>query len=170
MLPTDKPVYVYCYSGQTAGQTVALLNVLGVEAYSVKSGYNNGAMSIEGSDAYVETQANELPDAKAKFNKDTLKFVQDYFNSVADNGNYIVSADVAAPMIAAADYAVMDIRSAADYDAAHIEGAVNVPFGAGMQENLQTLKAKRYLWHAIQGRPRDRRSEYCAHWAMTLIR
>lgn len=151
MLPTDKPVYVYCYSGQTAGQTVALLNVLGVEAYSVKSGYNNGAMSIEGADAYVETQANELSDAKAKFNKDALKFVQDYFNSVADNGNYIVSADVAAPMIAAADYAVMDIRSAADYDAAHIEGAVNVPFGEGMQENFADFEGKKILVACYSG-------------------
>ncbi len=30
MLPIDETVYVYCYSGQTAGQTVALINMLGV--------------------------------------------------------------------------------------------------------------------------------------------
>ncbi len=151
MLPTDKPVYVYCYSGQTAGQTVALLNVLGIEAYSVKSGYNNGAMSVEGFEAYVETEANELPDAKAKLNKDVLEFVQGYFNSVADNGNFIVSADVAAPMIDAGDYAVMDIRSATDYDAAHIDGAVNVPLGKGMQEKFADFEGKKILVACYSG-------------------
>jgi rhodanese-related sulfurtransferase len=64
MLPKDKPVYVYCYSGQTAGQAVALMNMLGIEAYSVKSGYNYGAMKTEGYEAYVETTPNERPDAR----------------------------------------------------------------------------------------------------------
>ena len=62
MLPADKPVYVYCYSGQTAGQAVALMNMLGIEAYSVKSGFNYGASKIEGYQAYVDTTASELPD------------------------------------------------------------------------------------------------------------
>jgi rhodanese-related sulfurtransferase len=34
----DAPVYVYCYTGHTAGQTVALLNMLGYDAYSVSYG------------------------------------------------------------------------------------------------------------------------------------
>ena len=65
MLPTDQTVYVYCYSGQTAGQTVAILRMLGIDAISVKSGFNYGASTIEGYENYVSTEAAELPDAGA---------------------------------------------------------------------------------------------------------
>ncbi len=151
MLPTDEPVYVYCYTGQTAGQTVALLNILGVEAYSVKSGYNSGAMKTEGFEAYVETEANELPDAGAKFNKDVLSFVEEYFNTVADNANNIMASDAAAPLIEAGDLTVMDIRKADDYAAAHIDGAINVPFGEGMQESFADFEGKKIIVACYSG-------------------
>jgi len=37
-LDPDSPVYVYCYTGHTAAQTAALLNMLGYDAYSLKFG------------------------------------------------------------------------------------------------------------------------------------
>ena len=37
-LDPDAPVYVYCYTGHSAAQAVALLNMLGYDAYSVKFG------------------------------------------------------------------------------------------------------------------------------------
>ena len=37
-IPTDKPVVVYCYSGQTSSQTMAILRLLGYEAYSLSGG------------------------------------------------------------------------------------------------------------------------------------
>ncbi len=39
-LPTDKPIAVYCYSGQTGSQMAAYLTILGYEAYDVKFGTN----------------------------------------------------------------------------------------------------------------------------------
>ena len=39
-LPTDKPIAVYCYSGQNGSQTAAYLTILGYEAYDVKFGTN----------------------------------------------------------------------------------------------------------------------------------
>ncbi len=42
-IPTDKPVVVYCYSGQTSSQTTAILRLLGYEAYSL-----SGGMGAEG--------------------------------------------------------------------------------------------------------------------------
>lgn len=150
-LPMDAPVYVYCYSGQTAGQTVALLNILGVEAYSVKSGFNLGASKTEGFEAYVETTANELPDAGAKFNKAALEYVEGYFNTVADNANNIMASDAAAPLIAAGDLTVMDIRKADDYNAVHIDGAINVPFGEGMQENFADFEGKKIIVACYSG-------------------
>ena len=38
-LPRDEKVFVYCYSGQTAGQTVGIMRLLGIDAASVKSGF-----------------------------------------------------------------------------------------------------------------------------------
>ena len=42
-LPKEKEVMVYCYTGQTAGQAVAGLRVLGYDAVSLKSGMGTGA-------------------------------------------------------------------------------------------------------------------------------
>lgn len=41
-LPKDKTIIVYCYSGQTGGQTVAALNIYGLKARSLNGGMNNG--------------------------------------------------------------------------------------------------------------------------------
>ena len=37
-LPKDKKIIVYCYTGQTASQTVAILRLLGYEAYNMQFG------------------------------------------------------------------------------------------------------------------------------------
>ena len=42
VIPADKPVIVYCYTGQTASQTVAVLRMLGYEAYNMSQGMING--------------------------------------------------------------------------------------------------------------------------------
>lgn len=41
-LPTDKTIIVYCYTGQTGGQTTAALNIAGFTAKSLNGGMNNG--------------------------------------------------------------------------------------------------------------------------------
>ena len=46
-IPNDVPVYVYCYSGQTASQTVALLNLAGKNAYNVSGGFDKGISKAE---------------------------------------------------------------------------------------------------------------------------
>ena len=139
MLPTDKTVYVYCYSGQTAGQTVALMRMLGIDAISVKSGFNYGASTIDGYEAYVSTEATELPDAGATFNPFVLKSVQDYFNSVADNANFQIGLDEVKAEAEAGTATVVDIRKAEDFAAGHVAGAVNFPFGENMQETFGDL-------------------------------
>ncbi len=134
LLPTDQTVYVYCYSGQTAGQTVGVLRMLGVDAVSVKSGYNVGATAVEGYEAYVaEGAAPEMTDAGASFDKDVLAFAQDYFAATADNANFKITAeDTYAKMEAGEELQIVDIRQADAYAEGHVDGAVNIPFGAGM--------------------------------------
>ncbi len=41
-IPTDKPVIITCYSGQTASQVLGVLRLLGFEAYNMPGGMNNG--------------------------------------------------------------------------------------------------------------------------------
>ncbi|MCE5236122.1 MAG: rhodanese-like domain-containing protein [Clostridiaceae bacterium] len=139
MLPKDKPVYVYCYSGQTAGQAVALMNMLGIEAYSVKAGFNYGATKVEGYEAYVETTPHELENAGAEFDPTVLAFVQEYFKSVDANANFQTPPAEADTLSQSGDAMILDIRSAEDYAAAHIEGAVNLPYGKDMQLGFADL-------------------------------
>ncbi|WP_066506764.1 rhodanese-like domain-containing protein [Abyssisolibacter fermentans] len=42
VLPKDKKIIVICYSGQSAGQIVSLLKLLGYDACSLKGGMLNG--------------------------------------------------------------------------------------------------------------------------------
>lgn len=42
ILPKDKRIIVVCYTGQTAGQTVGILRLLGYDACSLMGGMVNG--------------------------------------------------------------------------------------------------------------------------------
>ncbi len=46
-LPQDKTIIVYCYTGQTGGQTAAALNIAGFKARSLNGGMNNGWLKNE---------------------------------------------------------------------------------------------------------------------------
>jgi rhodanese-related sulfurtransferase len=46
MLPKDKKIVVYCYTGQTASQTMVVLRMMGYDAYSMSGGM--GAWTKEG--------------------------------------------------------------------------------------------------------------------------
>jgi len=41
-LPRDEKIIVACYTGQTAGQVVSILKLLGYDAYSIRGGMING--------------------------------------------------------------------------------------------------------------------------------
>ena len=68
-IPSNGQVVVYCYTGQTAGQVTAALNMLGYDAYSLKFG--SAAWAIrEGAPRWsddmsmgypLDTEAHELP-------------------------------------------------------------------------------------------------------------
>ncbi len=149
LLPNNKPVYVYCYSGQTAGQAIALLRLLGIDAYSVKSGYVNGG-AVSHTD-FLSTQANEMTNSGVKFDQKVLTFVKKYFNDIPTNGNHIINANDARLLIEAGDVTVVDIRQASDYALGHIEGAINIPFGKGMEDPLLKLPKERILVACYSG-------------------
>lgn len=140
-LPDDVPVYVNCYSGQTAGQAVAALNVAGIQASSIKYGWNLGISKTEGFDAYVETTENMSPDASGvKYDADIKKAVEAYFKAIPESGSNIIAAAKLKEMLdAEEEMTIVSIRKPEDFANGHIESAINIPFGAGMQEKFAQL-------------------------------
>ncbi len=61
-LPTDKPILVYCYTGQHAAYVVAYLRILGYDAYSLAYGANAFMNSkLEHSHAFSVEQIRNYP-------------------------------------------------------------------------------------------------------------
>ncbi|RAK04031.1 rhodanese-related sulfurtransferase [Halanaerobium saccharolyticum] len=146
MLPADKTIYVYCYTAQTANQTVALLNFAGFEAKSVKFGWNLGITRVDGYEEAVETEANELAGTTGyEINADIKTAIEDYYAGLADVSdtmykNYKISEDMLKMAIDSdADMMVVSIRQSGAFAEGHIEGAVNIPWGAGMEQYFGQL-------------------------------
>ncbi len=146
-LPTDKTIMVYCYTGQTAGQTVALLNMAGFEAKSVNLGWNLGISKVEGYEDVVETTANDFGEAEGvDINPEIKTAVEDYYKGLADVKettfkNYKISEDNLKKLMDEEDdsIVILSIRSAEDFGKGHIAGATNIPWGKGMEQQFNTL-------------------------------
>ena len=142
-IPDDKPVFVNCYSGQTSSQTVALLNIAGKYAVNIQSGWNRGISKAEGFDAYVETDENTLEDGSYPVDADIAAAITDYY-AEADGHNYkyfnFPVDDLKELVDAESDaYTILSVRQAKDYAEGHIAGAINIPFGQGMQAQFPSL-------------------------------
>ncbi len=96
-------------------------------------------MTMDGYEAYVDTDAVELPDAGAEFNDVLLNNAVAYFNAIPEGGSNIMGATDVLAALEAGEVSVVDIRKAEDFAAGHIEGAVNVPFGANMNDAFAEL-------------------------------
>src|SRR6056297_2577605 len=145
-LPTDKTVYVYCYSGQTAGQTVATLNMAGIDAKSVNLGFNFGISKVEGYEEYIETFEYEFGEAVTEIDPSVQAALTDYYEGLADVSdtmykNYKISEMNLAELRDAGDDSIyiLSIRQQDAYDAGHIAGADLIPWGAGMEQEFDTL-------------------------------
>jgi len=60
-IPTDKPVVVYCWTGQHSAQVTAYLNLLGYDAYSLKFGSNGMFHSDLTAHKWGEGAQNDYP-------------------------------------------------------------------------------------------------------------
>jgi rhodanese-related sulfurtransferase len=145
-IPQDKTVYVYCYSGQTAGQTVMTLNAAGINAISVNLGFNFGISKVEGYEAFIEMDANEFATEEVAIAPEVQDALTAYFAGLADVagttfGNYKISEASLREMMDNMDDSIyiLSIRGEADYADGHIAGAEHMSFGAGMQENFADL-------------------------------
>ncbi|GAU78271.1 rhodanese-like domain-containing protein [Fusibacter sp. 3D3] len=145
-IPKDKPLYVYCYTGQTAGQAVMTLNYAGFDARSVNLGWNLGISKVDGVDAVTVTDAATLTSGVTEINADVQTALTAYYeglSAVADSKykNYKISEDGLKEMVDASDDSIyiLSIRSAKDYAIGHIAGASNIPFGKDMASSFSSL-------------------------------
>jgi rhodanese-related sulfurtransferase len=152
-LPDDQPIYVNCYTGQTAGQATAVLNIAGFNVSSIKYGWNLGIAKTEGFESYVETAANAAPEASGvRIDADIKAAAMDYFNNLKSDPatpNNIVAASKAMDIDGAV---IVSIRQAEDYAKGHIEGAINIPWGENMQTSFDQLPMdKKVLVYCYSG-------------------
>jgi rhodanese-related sulfurtransferase len=145
-LPGDRTIYVYCYTAQTANQTVALLNFAGFTAKSVRFGWNLGITKVDGYETAVETKANQLGAVTDyKVDPDIKAALVDYYAGLAEVSdtmfkNYKISEDMLKMALdSGSDLLVLSVRQPGDYAKGHIEGAINIPWGAGMEEYFGQL-------------------------------
>ncbi len=145
LIPDDVQLYVYCYTGQTSSQTTALLNVAGKYATNIQSGFNNGISATEGYEAYITTDVAELPGDTYEVDPDVQAAITKYFEDMVSKtdtafANFNFKPESLMKLMDAEmmdDYFVYSVRQAADFETGHIQGAVNNPFGAGMEQNFE---------------------------------
>lgn len=144
-IPQDKEVFIYCYSGQTAGQAVMTLNAAGINARSVKYGWNFGISKVDGVADVTETTANDFGSETYEVAANVQAELDAYYTGLADVAdskfkNYKVSEDNLKAMIAEGeDFFLLSARKADDYAEAHIEGAVNIPYGKSFIDGIANV-------------------------------
>ncbi|MGV8979984.1 rhodanese-like domain-containing protein [Clostridium sp.] len=159
-LPKEKTIMVYCYTGQTAGQTVALLNMAGFNAKSVNLGWDLGISKVDGVKDVTETKVNDFAKVESLEIKPEIKTaIESYLKGLdtvkATNfKNYKISEDDAKKLVDSKDDSVvfLSVRKAEDFAKGHIAGATNIAWGKGMQEKFSTLpKDKKIVVYCYTG-------------------
>lgn len=158
LIPQDKDVFIYCYTGQTAGQAVMTLNLAGINAKSVNLGWNFGISKVEGFEALTDTETYTLGTDTYEVDPAIVEAVSAYYTGLGDvkesiYKNYKISEDdLKALMESDEDFAILSVRKAEDFAAGHIDGAVNIPWGAGMEQQFSTLpKDKKIVVYCYTG-------------------
>jgi rhodanese-related sulfurtransferase len=160
-IPDDVQLYIYCYTGQTSSQTTALLNVAGKFATNIQSGFNNGISATEGFEKYVTTEAGpELTSDTYAVDPDVQAAITAYYADVVSktgtafaNNNFAPDSLKEVLDAEMDDYFVYSVRQAVDFEAGHIQGAVNNPYCAGMEQNFaaQLPKDKKIIVYCYSG-------------------
>lgn len=127
-LPADKELIVYCYTGQTAGQTVAIMNMYGYNARSLNMGFDSGW--VKNNNFPVDTTANQLPAnvTPAKPDAKIAQILKDYFANMPEHIYKISSADLQKMIENGDDIQIVDLRKPEDFAKGHVKGAINIPF------------------------------------------
>lgn len=158
-IPDDVPVYVYCYSGQTASQITAVLNVAGKSATNIKGGFLRGIAVTDGYEEYLDTVEVTIPTEVYEVDPEIKAAVETYFETVTsyngtDTANQNISPAMVKDIIDAEsdEYLILSVRKAEDFAKGHLAGAMNIPWGAGMQDSFADLpKDKKIVVYCYSG-------------------
>lgn len=148
-IPSDKTVYVYCYSGQTASQTALLLNLAGKKALNVSGGFNKGISKQEAAEKLMITEPASFDDKTYAVDADIKAAVENYYKQVEKAEyakNNISPKQLKQLMESGEEVFIADLRSEEDYGKGHIEGAVSLPYGKGMQEKFDILPTDQTIY------------------------
>lgn len=159
IIPDDVPVYVYCYTGQTASQTIALLNVAGKPAYNVQSGFVRGISVEPNYQNYITTEAVALPTESYPVDKEIKAAITEYFTTLATYaGTPTEAQNIKVETVKeivdseSDEYVILSVRKAEDYAKGHVKGAINIPFGQGMEKSFADLpKDKKIIVYCYTG-------------------
>jgi len=160
-LPEDRQIVVVCYTGHTASQATALLSINGYDAVPLKFGMtswsSNTTIAPSGFDAMTHASNYPVCTGNLSGTLDT-GVIADVASIVLQATNDFLSSGKGTMLTAGALYAnlndgytgndpyILSIRGAADYEAGHIPGAVNIPFRSVFtEENISTLPTTKQI-------------------------
>ena len=136
---------MYCYSGQTASQTVALLRLAGKDAYNVSGGFTGISKQEKAKQLTVKTET-ALPEGNYPVDPQLKQAIREYYELAAQSGKFNMSAEQVKKEAAEGKIYLVDIRSENDYLKSRISFAKeNIPFGKGMQTALANLPKDRKI-------------------------
>jgi rhodanese-related sulfurtransferase len=138
-LPTDKTIAVYCWTGQHGSQVTLLLNMLGYDAKDVKFGVNGMVYENVTAHRWAGSADYEyvISEPEATEFETLTEYLEAGDNYVNNLGSWIVSY----ASIDIADYFILDLRTADDYndvdnlyDMDHLDNAVNATLATMLVE------------------------------------
>ncbi len=135
------------------------MNFAGFDAKSVNLGWNLGISRVDGYKFVVETEATELEGITSyKIDPEIKSAIVDYYKGLADVSgtmfaNYKIGEETLKMAIEAdQDYTILSIRQRKHFAEGHIPGAINIPWGKGMQEHFGQLpKGKKMVVYCYTG-------------------
>jgi rhodanese-related sulfurtransferase len=145
-IPDDKPVLIYCYTGQSSSQAAAVLSMAGKQAKNVQSGYNGGILTTGNHEDYTDNAALDIGGPDYPTDPLAEAGVTAYFaDKLRKDGTVYENNDIAPETVKEIvdnkddRYLLLSVRRPEDFDNGHIPGAVNIPFGEGIQKELAGL-------------------------------
>jgi rhodanese-related sulfurtransferase len=141
-LPTDQQIVIYCYTGQTSGQVVSALRLLGYDAYGLLYGFGawnsdpaaNSKVFDEskmGFDYAVETGPGVEQTIAYPLPTPLADTIQAAANAYFGGGIKSIAVDALYDNLndsdASNDPYILSVRASEDYEKGHIPGAINIP-------------------------------------------
>ncbi|EEG77165.1 rhodanese-like domain-containing protein [Dethiobacter alkaliphilus] len=148
-LPKNRPVVVACYSGQTAGQAVALLRMAGFDnaqsmLYGMRLGWEEEGFAKEGTGMVAAADLSAVTSPADEKEEILWEKAQAVFADIADGNRALFDPEELQAGLEENPNAfyVLDIRRGEDFEEGYIEHSVHSPW-AQVGELLESLPTNR---------------------------